>query len=89
MLRPLLLGICVAVSAVGCAATPSARLGADTPRLENTDCLRSTGTRIPLREGRCSISPGRAYSRADIDRTGAFTTFDALQRLDPAIRAGP
>lgn len=88
MLRPLLLGIWLAVSVIGCAAAPGARLGADTPRLENTDCLRSTGTRIPLREGRCSLLPGRAYSRADVYRTGASTTADALQRLDPAIRVG-
>jgi hypothetical protein len=85
MLRPLLLAVCVAVSAVGC-ATPEARLGADEPRLADTSCLRSTGTHIPLKEGRCSILPGRGYSRSDIARTGASNTADALQRLDLSVR---
>lgn len=89
MLRPLLLGICIAVSAVGCAAAPAAHLGADTPRLADTGCLRSTGTHIPLREGRCALLAGRVYSRSDIHRTGASTTAEALQRLDPSVRVGP
>jgi len=89
MLRPLLVGICIAVSAVGCAAGPGTRLGADTPRLPDTGCLRSTGTHIPLREGRCSLLAGRVYSRADIYRTGASTTAEALQRLDLSVRVGP
>ena len=89
MLRPLLLCISVAVSVVGCAATPGTGFGADTPRSADTRCLRSTGTHIPLREGRCSLLAGRVFSRADLARTGASTTADALQRLDLSVRVGP
>ena len=58
-------------------------------------CLRDTGTHISShlysksRDGRkfdnCVNANGRVYTRADIERTGAFTTADALRRLDPSI----
>jgi len=31
-------------------------------------------------------SPGRTYTRREIDSTGALTTAQALEQLDPAIR---
>jgi len=88
MLRSLLLGVWIAVSAAGCATAPEERLGADEPRQADTTCLQSTGTHIRLRQGQCSIQPGRAYSRSDIARTGASSTADALQRLDLSVRVG-
>jgi hypothetical protein len=89
MLRPLLLGLSVALAAIGCAAGPDTRSDFEAPRKADTQCLRSTGTHIPLRQGRCSIQPGRSYSRANMARTGASTTAEALQRLDLSVRVGP
>jgi hypothetical protein len=34
----------------------------------------------------CANANGRAYTREEIDRTGAVDLADALRRLDPAIR---
>jgi hypothetical protein len=34
---------------------------------------------------KCATAAGRAYSRADLDRTGSIDLADALRRLDPAI----
>lgn len=59
-------------------------------------CLRDTGSHLSShlyaksRDARkyddCVNANGRVYTRADIERTGAFTTADALRRLDPSIR---
>ena len=54
-------------------------------------CLRETGSHLrTIRNDQhaveCVAAPGRAYTREDIERTGAFTTAEALRRLDPAIR---
>ncbi|MBS0212051.1 MAG: hypothetical protein JSR26_02570 [Proteobacteria bacterium] len=56
-------------------------------------CLRETGTHVRSvtpkphndRAVECAGSPGRTYTREDIDRTGAINTADALRRLDPSI----
>jgi hypothetical protein len=88
MLRPLLLGLSIAASCIGCAAGPETRSEFEAPPQASTHCLQSTGTHIPLRQGRCSVLPGRSYSRADIRRTGASSTAGALQSLDPSIRVG-
>lgn len=59
-------------------------------------CLRQTGTRIARRaetrdaraDGKKSRSCGaigRAYTRADMDRTGEINIADALRKLDPSI----
>lgn len=52
------------------------------------NCLRSTGSRIPPKAGECLPVSGRAYSRDDIERTGARNTGDALRMLDPRITIG-
>lgn len=50
-------------------------------------CLRETGTRIKRRDGDgCLASPGRSYSRDELQRTGSLTLGEALQRLEPSIR---
>jgi hypothetical protein len=62
-------------------------------------CLRSTGTRIPLkarevdanRDGKpdrvdCVAANGRVYTRRDLETTGEVDIADALRRLDPSIR---
>lgn len=61
-------------------------------------CLRETGSRLTrhsMRTSRattrndrrrdCAIGNGRAYSRDDIERTGAFELDDAIRRLDPRV----
>jgi hypothetical protein len=53
----------------------------DTAIAEPRPCVRQTGTRI----ARQHCQPGRAYTREDIDRTGATNMADALRMLDPAI----
>jgi outer membrane cobalamin receptor len=47
-------------------------------------CLK-TGTRIRLNEEDCATSSGRVYTQTDIERSGAFTLSEALQRLDPSL----
>lgn len=56
---------------------------------DDRNCMKSTGSRIPARadaRGRkCTSANGRAYTREDIDRTGAIGLGEALRRLDPAV----
>ena len=55
------------------------------PRPDDRHCLRSTGSLIPPKPGACLPVAGRSYSQDDLRRTGAFTTAEALDRLDPSI----
>jgi hypothetical protein len=58
-------------------------------------CVQDTGSRIrrarpaPSNSTRAvdcaTSSPGRTYSRRDIERTGAFDMAQALRELDPSI----
>jgi hypothetical protein len=55
-------------------------------------CLHETGSHLRAIRNEhnehaveCANAPGRAYTREDIERTGATTTADALRRLDPSI----
>lgn len=57
--------------------------------LADRNCLKETGSRVIRadRKGRkCAMAPGRAYTKGDIDRTGAIDLRDALRRLDPAVQ---
>lgn len=84
MLKPLLIAT-VAAGLLAACATPQSRpdLASRTagPR---QNCL-TTGTRIALKEGQCVSAAGRVYTKDDLDQTGAITTAEALQRLDPAL----
>ena len=53
-----------------------------------TDCIKDTGTRIKRSSDKksCNGLPGRSYDKDDIDRTGALSVGEALERLDPSIR---
>lgn len=67
--------------------------------LDDYRCLRHTGSlvtasrnrREALRPGvathkpRCAPVAGRAWSREDLDRTGANNVLDALRMLDPSV----
>jgi hypothetical protein len=51
---------------------------------DRPSCLRDTGSRIPTPPGECNNQPGRSISREEMERTGAFTTFDAIRRVEPS-----
>ncbi|RCS29075.1 hypothetical protein DEO45_13495 [Rhodanobacter denitrificans] len=52
------------------------------------NCLRSTGSLIPAKEGQCLPVAGRSYSGDEVRRTGVNNTARALQMLDPSISVG-
>lgn len=54
----------------------------------DANCLRSTGSLIPARKGHCLPVAGRSYSAEQLRQTGATTTAQALQMLDPSITVG-
>ena len=76
----------------------TADLPAETP-LSDHRCLRHTGSLITASRNqrervrpsstpmtpRCAPVAGRAYSREDLDRTGAVSVLEALRMLDPAV----
>ena len=53
-----------------------------------TNCVTETGSRIKRAKDKngCNGLPGSSYDKDDIDRTGANTIGEALERLDPSIR---
>lgn len=63
-------------------AQPEARQ-ANRPGERN--CIRDTGSRIPVKKGQCLPVAGRSYSQQDLQRTGEPDLGPALQKLDPAI----
>lgn len=85
MPRSVLFGLLIAAMTAGCAVTPATRYAESAPSTMN-HCL-ATGSRIASGNGECSSVPGRSYSKADLDRTGALTTAEALRMLDPALSA--
>ncbi len=87
MLKPLLLAVCAASVAAGCAVDRVASFNESTAAIDRT-CLMETGTRIKAKDGECSAVVGRSYSKRELDRTGAFTTGEALLMLDPAVTLG-
>jgi len=55
--------------------------------LNDRHCMRETGSHIVGRHRKaCLAADGRAYTREDIDVTGAVDLADALRRLDPSVR---
>ena len=67
----------------------------DDVRKDDRFCLRETGSRITRHSQRrdaqhrrdrdCGSFYGRAYTREDLDSTGAIDIADALRRLDTSI----
>ena len=59
---------------------------AETAKAElDPGCVRESGTRLKKRDKKgCTGAPGSSYSRADIDRTGAVDTADAIRKLSPS-----
>jgi hypothetical protein len=66
-------------------AHPGATRNDPAVRPDDRQCLRSTGSLIPPKPGQCLPVAGRSYGPEDIRRTGARTTAEALQMLDPSV----
>ena len=50
-----------------------------------TGCVRDTGTRLRKRDRNgCTGAPGHAYTRDEIDRTGATDVGGAIRKLSPS-----
>lgn len=62
-------------------AAPAAPTPAAEDDARSLRCLKSTGTRIPPKDGQCVNGPGRVITRDEIEKSGATTAADALQRL--------
>ncbi len=54
-------------------------------RPDDRNCIRDTGSRIPVKKGQCLPVNGRSYSQQDLQRTGEPELARALQKLDPRI----
>lgn len=75
--------IAAAAVLAGCAQTPSGEHIVSAAQSYDSQCLK-TGTRIRLNDEECAAAtPGRTYTREDLEQTGAFTVSEALRRLDP------
>ena len=80
----------VFVALAGCASTPNQSQddlvqdpAKSVQKAEQPNCLRETGSRLPPAEGRCLASAGRVIEREELERTGAISTGEALNRLLP------
>ena len=86
MFRTLLICAVASASVIACSSTGPARPDTRTAAAATArPCPQDTASRIPLRPGECSSSPGRTYSEKDMERTGQTDVGDALQLLDPSI----
>ncbi len=91
MKRAFLFGVLVAAMATGCATRPQTaqtRLAAESARAAALKeiCVQDTGTRIKRPPDKAScMQPGRSYSKDELDRTGANSIGEALERLDPRL----
>ena len=55
-------------------------------KTNDRNCLRETGSHVSSKNRKeCINANGTAYSRADIDRTGATDLAEALRRLSPSV----
>ncbi|MEO8001333.1 MAG: hypothetical protein ABI644_05610 [Arenimonas sp.] len=83
-------GVSVGVTKSDAATAEEVNITADKSEagVAKTDCITDTGSRIKRAKDKkgCNGEPGRSFDRDDIDRTGALTTGEALERLDPSIR---
>jgi hypothetical protein len=82
MIKSLALCAVVLASAIACSTTAPPRTAA---AAATRPCPQDSASRIPMRPGECSSSPGRTYSNQDMERTGQTNVGDALQLLDPSI----
>jgi hypothetical protein len=70
-------------------ATEEVNITADKAEVSKvkSNCISTTGSRLKAKDKRgCNGEPGRSYDKEDLDRTGALTVGEALERLDPSIQ---
>jgi hypothetical protein len=86
MLKTLIICAVASASIMACTSTAQPRPDAKTAAAAtNRACSQATASRIPVRPGECSATPGRTYSGEDVERTGQTNVGDALQMMDPSI----
>lgn len=83
----ILAGLGAAVWLAGCTTTNDTIVDVRSAAAD-VNCAPRTASRIERRDGDCSIGSVRTYTQDDLRRTGAFSTAEALQRLDPSITMG-
>jgi len=83
MSNPLLiLGLAPALLICACATQPAAQT-ASAKTEQRLYCLRSTGTRLDVPQGKCTAGHGRVVTREELERSGGIRTSDALNRVAP------
>jgi hypothetical protein len=90
MTEALILSVCVAALAAGCATSPkptdsTTASAVDKAPLANVQCVRETGSYIKRKDEKCNDVAGRSYSNDDLQTTGEINTADALKKLDPSL----
>ena len=78
-MRPTLL-VALALALAACAGKPTQTAEGE-PSPEQKNCIRETGTRVKVPEGKCVNTAGKVVTAEDLSRTGAMTTGDALRTL--------
>lgn len=82
---------CVAGAAQAQTADTQANAGATAAvarqaPVDDRNCLTQTGSNLKPAAGKClGTANGSAYTKEDIDRTGATTLGEALTKLDPSV----
>jgi len=55
------------------------------PKAFGGTCLKSTGSRIVPKAGKCVLAPGHVYTQRQLDTTGKTDTASALGMLAPNL----
>lgn len=86
-MKPAFAGL-LALGLAACAGAPPqvadntpAQAQAQAKASAKKDCVRETGTRIKAKEGKCAPVDGRVYTDEDLERSGATTLNEAINRL--------
>jgi hypothetical protein len=70
-----------AIAVAGCANQPAPeRVAARDPK---PYCLRETGTKLAVPEGKCGPGQGRSVTREELEQSGGMTVSDSLNRVVP------
>ena len=76
------LALAAALLLAACASQPATQKTAAVKE-PSPHCLRSTGTRFEVPEGKCAPGHGRVVTREELERSGGITTSGALNRVSP------
>lgn len=79
----ILAGLGAGIWLAGCASSPDTFVDGRSAAIDRT-CGLVSASRIERNDEDCG-APGRSYTQDDLRRTGALSTSEALQRLDPSI----